>query len=98
MCCRQQSHARKNGWGEASKTFLPQCSVNRVDVWPDSSALALKKGQELVDGPPVVFLICAEISSVGQALDWPVFSCLYELIFYLLLPCLSAVLSFLPWC
>lgn len=60
----------------------------------------LEKGQELVDGPPVVFSVCAEIkgglgSEVAHVL---MLVLLPEPVFSFLLPVLFAVWSFLPWC
>lgn len=61
----------------------------------------LEKGQELVDGPPVVFSVCAEISESGLGSGVAhvlMLVLLPEPIFSLLLPVLSAVWSFLPQC
>lgn len=92
---------RGNGWGERAELchLLPSlCSVSRVGVGTDSSALALGKGQKVVDQGTCA--ACAEMSAAGWALDWPVFLCSYWLpeLFFSLLPFFSAAFLFLPWC
>lgn len=61
----------------------------------------LEKGQELVDVPPVVLSVCAEISKCGLGSGVAhvlMLVLLPEPVFSLLLPILSAVWPFLLWC